>query len=103
MKLRRGENSSLPWCMAVHMFCNSEFNNQNFKNTLRFNCPVSGTYVCIFSDMNHLMLKLKIWESLEDTRSCQLVFHIYHFLFTELLWACWLKAPGLSFAKLNLL
>lgn len=67
MKLRRGENSSLPWCMAVHMFgifCNSEFNKQNFINTLRCDYPVSGTYVCIFSDMNHLMLKKLKTENL---------------------------------------
>lgn len=68
MKLRRGENSSLPCCTAVHtfgIFFNSEFNNHNLKNTLRYECPISDTYICIFSDMNQVMLKkLKTSENL---------------------------------------
>lgn len=39
MKLRRGENFSLPWCMAVHMFrifFNSEFNKQNLVNSHKY-------------------------------------------------------------------
>lgn len=54
--------------MVVHIFgifSNSVFNENNLMNTWRYDCPVSGTYVCIFSDVNHLMLKkLKTSENL---------------------------------------
>lgn len=43
------------------------------SNTVRYNCPVSGTYICIFRGMNHLMLKLKTSENLGNFGRCKVM------------------------------